>query len=179
MTINNDPGSWKPLAIPADEFHRDEWVNINRSPLDIVLGVIYKRAVSIKSVEYNPLDPAIEQEEPWRGQGKTVVRWLFSEQPQTAEHLLEGTRFAYLHDVTLDPGSSTGHVMRSDVHEVIYVIAGEGILHHRGGDNPYMARPLREGDAVIIQSGEYHSLANPHAAVDLRLLVLGLYRGQA
>ena len=94
----------------------------------------------------------------------------------TEEHLLEGAAFAFLHDVALPGGASTGHQAEAAIDRVVSVISGEGMLYHRPTDgSPVFARPLRAGDAVLIRCGELASFANEDAdAVPLRLLVLGL-----
>ncbi len=171
--MNEHP--WEPTPIPAETFHRpDRHANINRAPYDRLSGVIYKRAANIKRVQYTPADPAPQAPPPWQGQGATIVRWLFSEQPGTAEFLLSGARFEFLHDTSLAPGASTGQQAHPAVDEIFYVIAGHGMLHHRPNyGSPVIARPLHPGDAVLVRGGEYHSLAND-GTEPLRLLVLGL-----
>jgi mannose-6-phosphate isomerase-like protein (cupin superfamily) len=171
-----DDAPWEPEPIPAEEFHEPgAWANINRAPYDQTSGVIYKRAANIKRVRYEPANPAPEMPEPWPGKGPAVVRWLFSEDPGTEERLLERATFAFLHDLSLPPGSSTGQQPRSGLDQILYVVQGQGMLYHRPADgSPVLARPLRPGDAALIRSGEYHSVANEAAEGELRLIVLGL-----
>ncbi len=173
--MSQDDKPWEPKLIPAEVFHQSEGhVNINRAPHDKVSGVIYKRAMHIKRVQYEPLIPAPEMPDPWQGAGAAIVRWVFSEQPGTAENILKNRRLVFLHDTTLLPGSSTGMQSHTELDEVIYVLDGEGMLHHRPTDgSPVLARPLRPGDAALIYAGEYHSVANSDAG-ELRLIVLGL-----
>ena len=168
---------WEPQPTPAEEFHKpDEWANINRAPHDQVSGVTYKRAMNIKRVQYDPLHPAPDMTDAWQGHGPAIVRWLFSEQAGTEEHLLEGTVFAFLHDTSLAPGAASGQCAHPDTDHILYVIVGQGMLHHRPDTgSPILARPLRPGDAVLIQSGEYYSITN-EATEALRVIVLGLKR---
>lgn len=168
--------AWQPQPIPAEKFHRvGKWSNINRAPHNQVSGVTYKRALSIKSVSYTPADAAPEMPTPWQGHGSAIVRWLFSEQTDTEEHLLEGARFAFLHDTVLQQGASTGQRTHPNVDEIIYVVAGHGVIYHRPTDgSPVIARPLRPGDAVLVRGCEYHNIANESAQDDLRIIVLGL-----
>ncbi|MBN2005611.1 MAG: cupin domain-containing protein [Anaerolineae bacterium] len=165
---------WEPEPIPAEDFHAQGEININRAPYDQISGVTYKRAANIKRVRYAPLDAAPEMLEPWQGHGTAIVRWLFSERAGSAEQLLDGATFAFLHDVRLLPGASTGQRAHPGEIHVLYVIAGNGMLHHRPDDgSPVIARPLRPGDAVVVRSEELYCLSNPETE-DLWLLVLGL-----
>ena len=172
----DDEQPWMSEPIPAESFHDvDGRVNINRSPHDRVSGVVYKRAVNIKSVHYEPAEPAPEMPEPWRGQGSAVVRWLFSEQPGTEEGLLPARAFRYLQDVSLDPGASTGQKAHPGLDTVVYVMEGSGVLSHRPtAGSPVLVRPLRPGDAVLIEAAELYSIANVTSTSTLRLVVLGL-----
>jgi len=166
---------WEPGPIPAERFHNpDGWANINRAPYDRVSGVLYKRAANIKRVRYEPADPAPTQPQPWQGHGATVVHWLFSEQPGTEEHLLEGKAIAFLHDTTLLPDAATGMQAHDTMDKLFYVLEGEGTLHHRPTEgSPVIARPLRPGDAALVHAGEYHRVANDSEAA-LRMIVIGL-----
>lgn len=168
---------WKPEPIPAAIFHRDEPANINRAPYDEVSGVIFKRAANIKGVCYEPAEAAPEMPEPWQGHGPAVVRWLFSEQPGTAEGLLAGATFAFLHDLTLAPGATTGQKANPGIDKIYHVTSGQGMLYHRPTDGaPVIARPLRPGDAVLVHGDELHNIANETPVDDLRVIVLGLQR---
>jgi hypothetical protein len=69
--------------------------------------------------------------EPWQGSGDGVVRWLFSELPGTAEHLLAGAAFAFLHDLRLSPGAATGQKANPGLDKIYYVVSGAGRLYHR------------------------------------------------
>jgi quercetin dioxygenase-like cupin family protein len=172
MTSEHDNDTaWEPTPIPAETFHKPgEWANINRTPYDQVSGVIYKRAMNIKAVEYEAVETV-----PGMGQGTVIARWVFSEQPDTEEGLLDGVRFEFLHDTILPAGMSTGQHAHPDTDEVIYVVAGQGMLYHRPTTgSPVIARPLRPGDAALIRGGEYHNFANEDATASLRLIVLGL-----
>ncbi len=169
---------WEPEPVDAETFHQGPWANINRAPYDQVSGVTFKRAPNIKRVRYSPADPAPEMPEPWQGSGDAVVRWLFSELPGTEEHLLEGATFAFLHDLTLAPVSSSGQKAHPGLDYVYYVVSGQGMLYHRPTDgSPVIARPLRPGDAVLVRGDEVHNIANETDA-DVRLIVLGLRGGQ-
>jgi len=166
---------WEPKPIPAEVFHQDTPANINRAPYDQAFGVTYKRAAHIKRVRYTPTEPAPEMPEPWQGSGDTVVRWLFSEGPGTAEHLLEGETFAFLHDLTLSPSASTGQKANPGLDKIYYVVSGTGRLYHRPTDgSPVIARVLRPGDAALVRGDELHNVANESESGDLRLIALGL-----
>jgi xanthine dehydrogenase accessory factor len=187
---------YEPPPIPAKDFHKPgRWTNINYAPYDIdahqvgAAHVIYKRAAAIKRVRYTPLIPAPEMPEPWQGQGEAIVRWLFSEcgprssQGNTQEGLVKDQALAFVHDTTLMAGASSGMQAHPDTDEILYVIAGEGMLYHRPTDgSPVIARPLRPGDAVLIRGGEYHCIANGDTPADtdqlgekpLRLMVIGV-----
>ncbi|MBN2394215.1 MAG: cupin domain-containing protein [Anaerolineae bacterium] len=168
---------WEPEPVPAEVFHQDTPANINRAPYDQAFGVTYKRAAHIKRVRYTPAEPAPEMPEPWQGNGDSVVRWLFSEIPGTAEHLLEGETFAFLHDLTLSSGASTGQQANPGLDKIYYVVSGTGRLYHRPTDgSPVIARVLRPGDAALVRGDEVHNVANDGAESDLRLIVLGLHR---
>jgi hypothetical protein len=170
---------WQPPAIPAKEFHnQDQWVNINHAPYDVVSGVIYKPAGSIKSVRYEPLDEVKAVPTPWHGTGSAVVKWLFSELAGTEEKLLNHAEFLYLHDIVLGPGASSGQKRHTDNIGVIYIISGEGTLHHAACVGcPVVARPLRVGDAALIQAGEYYGISNVDSETSLRFMRLGLKVG--
>lgn len=166
---------WEPEAVEAETFHQGTWANINCAPYDQVSGVTVKRAAHIKRVRYNPAEAAPTMPEPWQGSGEAVVRWLFSELPGTEERLLENATFAFLHDLTLASGASTGQKANPGVDKIYYVVTGQGRLYHRPTDgSPVIARVLRPGDAALVRGDEYHSVAN-EAEGDLRLIVLGLH----
>ena len=173
--VRSDELPWEPKPVSGEAFHEDAWANINRAPYDQVSSVTYKRAANIKRVRYEPADPAPEMPESWRGIGPAIVRWLFSEQSGTEEHLLAGATFAFLHDLTLLPGSATGQKVNPGLDKIYYVIDGRGTLYHRPTDgSPVVARPLRPGDAVLVRGDEYHNIANEGAEDDVRLIVVGL-----
>jgi quercetin dioxygenase-like cupin family protein len=169
----NEP--WEPQPIAAEDFHQPgKNANINRAPHDQVSGLTYKRAMNIKRVQYEPLDPSPDMPELWQGHGSAVVRWLFSEQTGTVEHLLAGATFAFLHDIRFPPGASSGQQSHPGTDHILYVIDGQGMLYHRPSNgSPVLARPLRPGDAVLVRGSEYYSIANESEA-ELRLIVLGL-----
>jgi hypothetical protein len=171
----SDDKPWEPVEIPASQFHLpDEWVNINRAPYDVISGVIYKQALNVKRVRYEPLDPVPDMPEPWQGCGAAVVRWLFSEQPGTEENLLSGAEFDTFLDIVLDPGASSGQMRHIGEARILYVISGEGLLYHRACVGcPVIARPLRVGDTVLIQDTEYYSIANHADETPFRLLLVG------
>jgi hypothetical protein len=174
----DDKLGWKPEAISADEFHGDEaWANVNRVPYDRISNVIFKRAMTIKSVRYEPGRPAPEMPEPWQGRGTTVIRWLFSEGEGTEEGLLQDARFGFLQDVTLEAGAATGQRAVTEYALVLTIISGRGMLYHRPTDgSPVVARPLHIGDAVLVYHDELFSLAND-ADTPLQIMMLGLRKG--
>ncbi|MCJ7549842.1 MAG: cupin domain-containing protein [Anaerolineae bacterium] len=187
--MTDDEQLWEPVPVPETQFWgEDGRANINRAPIDHVSGVIYKRSGSIKRVLHQPADPAAHTpaDTPARGphwgaaipevsHGDAIVRWLFSEQPGTAEGLLAGRSFRFLQELALAPESATGHCDHVDRDTVLYVIAGCGVLYHRPSTgSPSVARPLRSGDAVLITAGELHSVCNESETEALRLIVLGL-----
>lgn len=169
---NDQP--WKPAPIPAEDFHQPgAWANINRAPHDQIAGVIYKRAMNIKAVQYDK-----GQEAGGKGQ-EMVVRWLFSELSGTEENLLADAPFAFLHDVRLTPGATSGEPIAEAQDRIYYVVAGEGMLYHRPTPgSPIVARPLRPGDACLVRAGAYHHLENKSEEATLRLIVVGLERGK-
>jgi mannose-6-phosphate isomerase-like protein (cupin superfamily) len=175
MNIPDSETPWEPEPIDAEAFHQDAQANINRAPYDQVFGMTFKRAAHSKRVRYSPAEPAPEMPEPWQGNGEAVVRWLFSESPGTAERLLEGATFAFLHDLTLPPGAATGQKAHPGLFYIYYVISGAGRLYHRPTDgSPVIARLLRPGDAALVRGDEVHNVANETESCDLRLIVLGL-----
>lgn len=167
---NDQP--WEPDPIPAEDFHQPgAWANINRAPYDQIAGVIYKRALNIKTVRYNKGQGAGGKEQ------ATVVRWLFSELPGTEEGLLADATFAFLHDVRVAPGAASEE-QSAEMDHIYYVIDGDGMLYHRPTPgSPVVARPLRPGDACLIRAGEYHHIENRSEEAALRWIVVGLDRG--
>ncbi len=166
-----------PKPVPAERFHPSgedagAWANINRAPHDRVSGVVYKRAVNIASVRYEPFPfPGPLP----KGEGAVDVRWLFSEHPGTEEDLLAGRPFSYLQDLTLSPGARTGEQAHSGLDMLIYVIEGGGdLLHRPTAGSPIFSRPLRPGDAALVAGGELYSVSNTHSRSSLRLMVLAL-----
>jgi len=187
--VTDDERFWAPAPVPEAKFwEEDGRANINRAPLDHVSGVIYKRSTSIKRVLQQPADPTAHVAadtphiEPHWGavipevsHGDAIVRWLFSEQPGTAEGLLAGRSFRFLQELALAPESATGHRNHPDRDTVLYVVAGSGVLYHRpSSGSPSVARPLRSGDAVLITADELYSVCNESESGSLRLIVLGL-----
>ncbi|MBN1247901.1 MAG: cupin domain-containing protein [Anaerolineae bacterium] len=172
----DDEQPWEPAPLPESAFITEAgWTNINRAPYDRIAGVLYKRAMAIKSVSYAPLDPAPELPEMWRGHGETVVRWLFSEEPGTAEGLLQQSEFRALQSLRLAPGAATGQRRHPGRDTILFVIAGRGTLSHRASLGvPVVQRPLREGDVVLIAGDERYSLANDDALSALYVLALHL-----
>ena len=182
--------------VPAERFHGEgddlpgeQWANINRAPHDRVSGVVYKRAAHIKAVRYDlataPPHPtpctrvegnrANEPSGSSPGQGNADIRWLFSEVAGTEEGLLRGRTFGYLQDLALEPGASTPETAQAERDTVIYVVAGRGELAHRPTTgSPRVVRPLRPGDAALIEAGELYSLSNAGIGPSMRLMILGL-----
>jgi hypothetical protein len=182
--VIDDERLWAPAPVPEAEFWgEDGCANINRAPLDHVSGVIYKRSTSIKRVLQQSAGPADTppREAHWGAaipkvcHGDATVRWLFSEQPGTAEGLLAGRAFCFLQELVLAPESSTGYMDHPDRDTVLYIVAGCGVLYHRpSSGSPSMARPLRAGDAVLITAGELYSVCSESESGSLRLIVLVL-----
>jgi len=183
--VTDNEQLWEPDPVSETKFWADDGrANINRAPLDHVSGVIYKRSVSIKRVLHQLADPAAgapPREPHWGaaapevGHGDAVLRWLFSEEPGTAEGLLIGRSFGFLQELALTPESTTGDEDHPDHDTVVYVVAGCGVLYHRpSSGSPSVARPLRVGDAVLITAGELYSLCNESKSESLKLIVLGL-----
>jgi hypothetical protein len=169
---------WEPEPISDGAFHAAEgWININRAPLDRTSGVVFKRAMAIKRVRYEPVDHAPEMPEPWRGRGAGVVRWLFSEAAGMDEGLLPRHTFRFMQELRLPPGAMTGHRAHTGIEALFYVIEGEGMVYHRPTPgSPILSRPLRPGDAMLVTGDELYSVANTHAEALLRLMVVGLAR---
>jgi len=169
-----DDHIWQPKPMAEADFYGDDGMaRINRAPLDVVSGVVYKRAAATKSVTQAFCDPDTSQ--PWQGRGSAVVRWLFSEQPGTAEGLLTGRTFAFLQALVLAPGTSTAERALSGVDVLLVVVAGDGRLYHRpAAGSAIVTRPLREGDAVLVRAGELYSVSNEGEEGEMRSMVLGL-----
>lgn len=176
--MSDDERPWEPEPIDAEDFHTSEgWSNINRAPHDRISGVVYKRGMTLKRVQYEPADPAPDMPDPWQGEGQTIIRWLFSEDPGTEENLLKNRCFSWFQDLALAPGATTGQKAHPGVDTIVYVIEGEGLLYHRPtAGSPLVTRPLCCDDAVLIEGSELYSLANPSEAEPLRLIRLGLTR---
>ncbi|MDF1513928.1 MAG: cupin domain-containing protein [Anaerolineae bacterium] len=171
-----DEKPWQSPPIPAGEFHTPgKWTNINRAPYDIISGVLYKQAINSKCVEYQPLDPTPDMPDPWKGSGKTSIRWLFSEMDGTEEHILNGTEFIALLDTKIKPNASSGHRRHTGEVHILYTISGQGTLYHRACSGcPVISRPLRTGDAAVVQGTELYSIENHDEHLDFRLLILKL-----
>ncbi|TFG71421.1 MAG: cupin domain-containing protein [Anaerolineales bacterium] len=171
----SDEKPWEPPAIPAEQFHLpDQWTNINRAPHDVISGVIYKPALNIKSVRYEPLDAAPDMPEMWQGQGGAIVRWLFSESPGTEERIMTGAEFLFLQDIMLDPAASGGQRRHPGEDHLLYVISGEGTLYHRACLGcPVVSRSLRVGDAALVQDGEFYNIENHLDDAPFRVLLVG------
>lgn len=167
---------WEPAPLPASAFETETgWANINRSPYDRVSGVLYKPAMAIKAVRHEPLDSAPELPELWQGRGATVVRWLFSEEPGTEEGILQNRSFRALQTLQLAPDAATGRRHHPGRDTILLVLEGNGKLRHQpAAGAPVVQRPLRTGDAVLIDGDERYSLTSGPAAVGLKVLVLHL-----
>ncbi len=171
---------WEPQPISAKDFHQgDMHVNINRAPLDQVTGVTFKRALNIKRIAYTPsssrfASDTADHPESWQAQGTAIVRWLFSEHTTTAEGLVTGATFAFLHDVHLPSATQTEQRAHPGETHLLYIVAGTGWLYHRPtAGSPIITRPLRTGDAALIRGTELYSIANTSAG-ELVLLIVGL-----
>lgn len=173
--MRDDIAQWEPTPIDEQDFHDDKpWANINRAPYDEISGVLYKRNGNIKRVRY-PQGAEASADSLADGLGDMVVRWLFSESEGTQENLLDSKTFVMLQDVELAEGACSAETAQDDIDLLIYVMSGEGQLHHRPHDgSPVMTRPLRPGDAALIRCGERYAWAHAGAQAALRLLVVGL-----
>jgi mannose-6-phosphate isomerase-like protein (cupin superfamily) len=130
---------------------------------------VVKRAEQMAHVAYCPAHPNANFEGAEGGVGTTYVRWIFSEEPGTAEGLLR-SGITLVHDTTLPPGASVGlhgHVTE----EILYVIEGTANLKILRGEREIEV-VLREGDAQLTRAGEAHTIHNTGNA-DLRFLVIG------
>ncbi len=183
---DGDTSSWLPDPVPAVRFHAaSPRANINRAPHDRVSGVVYKRAAHIKTVRYDlvsespqqmclPLTPD-EAGTGVSGRGTLNIRWLFSELEDLDEGLLKGRSFSYLQELNLAPGTATVEAAYSDLDTVLYVIEGYGELDHRpSAGSPMLVRPLRPGDAALIQANELYRIENRSSDAPVRLMMLGL-----
>ncbi|MBM3270960.1 MAG: cupin domain-containing protein [Candidatus Sericytochromatia bacterium] len=136
---------------------------------DISGNTVVKRAEQMARVAYSPAHPNPDFEGPDGGLGTTYVRWLFSEEPETAEGLLR-SGITLIHDTTLPAGAAVG-VHGHVTEEILYILEGTAQLKILRGDREVEV-VLRRGDAQLTRTGEAHSIHNPGPG-DLRLMVIG------
>lgn len=152
--------------VSGDEFHAGEGA-IYDMPIDG--PAIVKRAEHMARVAYTPAHPNAKREGPEAGQGTTYVRWVFSEEPGTAEGLIR-SGIAFVHDTVLPPGSSVG-LHGHYAEEIYYILEGVCTMRLYKGDREIEIR-LRAGDAQLTRPGETHCVLND-GTQDLRFVVVG------
>lgn len=152
--------------VPGDDFHGGD-AKVYGGELGGF--TVVKRGEQMARVAYSPAHPNPDEEGPEGGAGTTYVRWIFSEEPDTAEGLLH-SGISLVHDTTLPAGASVGlHGHLSE--EILYVLEGTATMKIvRGGRDIEIV--LRQGDAQLTRAGEYHSIGNAGSG-DLRFMVIG------
>lgn len=152
--------------VPGDDFHAGE-ARVYGGELGGF--TVVKRGEQMAHVAYSPAHPNPDEEGPQGGAGTTYVRWIFSEEPDTAEGLLR-SGISLVHDTTLPPGASVGlHGHLSE--EILYILEGTATMKIVRGDRDIEV-VLRKGDAQLTRAGEYHSIHNA-GNTDLRFMVIG------
>ena len=114
----------------------------------MIYQLLFNYNVVGMKVSFAKKDKREVQEKCHGGSGQIVFRKLFDK--NDFDSSLE-----FLHETEVLPGSTIGYHKHTGNEEIYYVIKGKGLMTVDGEENE-----VKNGDAVITQSGSSHSLKN-------------------
>lgn len=106
-----------------------------------------------------------------RGSGRAFVKWIFSEEPETAEDLINGN-LAFLHDTVLEAKASVGLHLHEDAGEIYYLLEGSLTITTVDEEGREWQQTLAPGDAHLLKPGQAHCAEAGQEGA--RFIVVGL-----
>lgn len=146
--------------IPGDEFHASD-APVYRGPVG---WAVNKRADRMARVVYEAPHENRAEVGARRGHGKDYAVWVFSEEGDKAERLLE-TPLELMIDATFEAGAAVGLHRHEHTEEIYYLISGSITMTTVSASGEEHTETLRAGDAHLVKIGQSHfGIAGPEGA---------------
>ncbi|WP_084605273.1 ion transporter [Psychromonas aquimarina] len=115
----------------------------------------FKIKEGIANVLYEPAHNNPQASSGRQGAGKLIGRWLYNEQPDKQEQLLQSSIELFM-DSSLEPNASVGLHAHLDTEEIYYLLQGQLFIELIGNNGEITKQTINPGDTHLILAGESH-----------------------
>jgi len=124
----------------------------------------FKMKEGIANVMYAPAHENAEAPKGQEGRGKLIGKWLYNEQPDKQEKLLQSSVELFM-DSSLEANASVGLHTHLDTEEIYYLLEGQLSIELIAKNGEISKQIIKPGDTHLIQPGESHFVqAGEHGA---------------
>lgn len=115
----------------------------------------FKMRKGIANVLYTPAHENIDAPQGQEGNGKLIGKWLYNEQPDKQEKLLQSSVELFM-DSSLEANASVGLHTHLDTEEIYYLLEGQLSIELIDKNGEISRQIIKPGDTHLIQPGESH-----------------------
>lgn len=115
----------------------------------------FKSKEGIANVLYAPAHENPGAPEGQQGNGELVGKWLYNEQPDKRESVLQSSIELFM-DSSLEPNASVGLHSHLDTEEIYYMLEGQLFIQLHDKEGNIFEQTIYPGDTHLIQPGESH-----------------------